>query len=154
MLSKEIQIEHPLIIGGELGYKATELMEIVLSLKIEHSVKFIGYIDDNDLVPIISQAKIFLYPSLYEGFGFPILEAMACGVPVISSNISSMPEVAGTSAILVDPYSHNELFGAIKNLIENDEIGHKLVCSGFENIKRFSQLKMARETLALYNTIL
>src|SRR5258708_4049096 len=113
----------------------------------------LGYIDDNDLVGIYNLANMTLLPSFYEGFGLPILESQACGTPVITSNLSSMPEVAGEGAIFVSPHNIDEITAAIKNLLYDRSLKGHLIRNGLENIKRFSWLECARQTYKLYEEI-
>lgn len=116
----------------------------------EGSVKFLDYVPDEDLVYLMNGASVFVYPSLYEGFGLPPLEAMACGVPVISSNISSIPEVVGDAGILVDPYSVEELSNAIQRVLEDSTLAKELGQKGLERSRQFSWERTARETLKVY----
>lgn len=144
-----------LIIVGQKGWLSDEIYQLPKKLgmsrrlapsALENRVKFLGYVSDKDLPALYSGAIALVFPSLFEGFGLPILEAQACGCPVITSNLSSMPEVAGDGAILVDPYSLDDIVkGMIR--IKNQELRIKLVEAGFENVKRFSWEKCARETL-------
>lgn len=117
-------------------------------------VHILGFIPDNDLVIVTNLAFVQLLPSYYEGFGLPILEAQACGVPVITSKISSMPEIAGRGAIYVDPENVNEISKAIVELSKDQELINKLIKAGFENISHFSWKKTAVETLAVYQHVL
>ena len=119
--------------------------------QLRDKVKFLGYIDEGEKRRLLAEAEIFLFPTFYEGFGLPILEAQAAGVPVITSNVTSNPEIAGTGAILVDPYNTNEIADAIKELLTNKELRKQKIKLGYENVKRFSWKETARETL---NTIL
>jgi glycosyltransferase involved in cell wall biosynthesis len=96
---------------------------------------------------------IFLYPSLRESFGIPMLEAMACGVPVITSNTSSMPEVGGNAALFIDPYRPEDITEAIKKLLTDRELSDRLVRDGFNNAARFSWKAMAENVLKLYHEI-
>ena len=111
------------------------------------NVSFLGYIPRGDQPAILAGAQLLLYPSLYEGFGLPILEAMAVGCPVVTSNISSMPEVAGRSAILVDPFEVDNISSGISTMMSERE---KYIKLGKEQAKKFSWGKMALETDALY----
>lgn len=106
------------------------------------------------MVGVINLATLTLLPSFYEGFGLPILQSQACGIPVITSNISSMPEVAGKGAILVDPYSVENIIKGIRKVTVNYELRTKLTKLGFDNIKRFSWQKSAEETFKIYQKIL
>lgn len=113
----------------------------------------LGFIDDRELPFVYNLSTALLLPSFYEGFGLPILEAQACGIPVITSNISSMPEVAGEGALLVDPHSVKDITEAIKKMIINQTLKNDLIKKGFENIKKFSWKKAADETVQIYSKI-
>jgi len=134
-----------LVIAGKFGWG-----EDLKSIKNQDSVnqiKLLGYVPDEDLPGLYAGAEVFVYPSLYEGFGLPILEAMACGCPVVTSNISSMPEVAGEAAVLVDPEKVNDIARGIQEALENRE---QLIEKGKARAKEFSWEKTARETLKVY----
>ena len=117
-------------------------------------IKTLGFIEENDLVSIINLAEIVLLPSLYEGFGLPILEAQACGVPVVTSKASSMPEVAGEGAILINPESVEEIKNAIDVLNSDSAKRKDLIKKGFENVAKFSWEKTAKETFKVYRSVL
>lgn len=117
-------------------------------------IKRIGYVDEVDLVGIINLSDICLFASLYEGFGLPILQAQACEVPVITSNVSSMPEVAGEGAILVDPRSVDQISKALDRVLNDYTLKSELIKKGNENLKRFSWLKTAKQTAAVYMKVL
>ncbi len=112
-----------------------------------------GYVINTDLPAIYNLCNIFLYPSLRESFGIPMLEAMRCGVPVITSNTSSMPEVSGGAAYIVDPYKPEEITNAIITLLNNKELREELVKKGFERSQKFSWKNMAKEVLELYKSV-
>jgi len=116
-------------------------------------IKMLGFVEDQDLVGLYQSAMIALFPSYYEGFGLPILEAQSCGVPVITSKTSSMPEVAGDSAILVDPYNQLEINQAIEQL-KDAQVRQQYIKKGYTNIKRFSWSKSASEVYHIYKGIL
>jgi len=113
-----------------------------------------GFVSDEDLVPLYTGASVYVHPSLYEGFGIMILEAMACGAPVVTSNVSSLPEVAGEAALLVDPRSVSEIAAAIKRLLTNPALADELRERGFKRVKQFSWQKMAKQTLEVYRQLL
>lgn len=113
-------------------------------------IHILGYIEENDLVCFMNLASAVMLPSFYEGFGLPILEGQACRTPVITGNTSSMPEVAGDGAILVDPYSVNGIGGAIKEIINDKEKRKDLIEKGFENVKKFSWEKTVNQTTEIY----
>lgn len=142
-----------LVIVGSKGWLSDEIYALPKQLGIDDKVKFLGRVKDEDLPALYSGAIALIFPSLFEGFGLPILEAQACGCPVITSNISSMPEVAGKGALLIDPYSVEAIEEALARVKESQSQRIKVVKAGFENIKRFSWEKTARETLKVFEEI-
>ncbi len=140
-----------------LDYDQFELFKLLSSQNIEEIQDLIhltGYVSNTDLPAIISQASVFLYPSLRESFGIPILEGMACGVPVITSNTSSMPEVAGEeAAVLVDPFDTSQITEALINVIEDEALTELLVEKGIQRAKHFSWEAMAKNVLELYEKV-
>jgi len=137
-----------LVIVGQKGWLSDSIYELPKKLGIEDRVKFLGRVDDKDLPALYSGAIALTFPSLFEGFGLPILEAQACGCPVLTSNVSSMPEVAGKGALYVNPDDADDI---VKGMMEinNQDTRKKLIKAGFENAKRFSWETCARETLAV-----
>ena len=117
------------------------------------NIHLTGYVNNRDLPAIINQCKVFLYPSLRESFGIPILEGMACGVPVITSNTASMPEIAGDAAHIVDPYKPEDITAAITKIIENKDYAAELGNKGIERAKKFSWNIMARDYLNMYKEV-
>ncbi len=117
-------------------------------------IQFTGYIPNADLPAIYSQASLFLYPSLRESFGIPMIEAMRCGVPVITSITSCMPEVAGGAALLTDPFQPEHLAASIRDLFHNETKKKELVALGYERSKLFSWVENARKTVDIYHQIL
>ncbi len=113
-----------------------------------------GYIPDDDLKIIYQNAGVYIFPSLKEGFGLPILEAFAAGIPVICSNVSSLPEVAGNVALYFNPYNVDDMVEKIKQLLENEELRNKLIQKGYERLKLFSWKKMTEQTLGEYNSLI
>lgn len=114
------------------------------------NVHILGFVEEVDLVLLLNGAKGLLLPSFYEGFGLPILEAQACGVPVITSNVSSMPEIAGAGALLINPSSVKNIKEAIELISNNSELRNQLIKKGFNNLERFSWEKTAEETVKVY----
>lgn len=132
---KEVKDDLKLVIAGGKGWKYDNIMKLIESMGTD--IILTGYIDEEDKIPIYKLAQIFAFPSLYEGFGMPVLEAMAAGVPVVTSNVSSLPEVAGDAAILVDPLNEDEIFEAYKK-IRNDSIyREKMIQKGYEQAKKY-----------------
>lgn len=133
---------------------AAELEEQTLSLKLEDDVIFTGLVEEKDLVALYNGAFIYVFPSLYEGFGLPPLEAMQCGVPVVASNISSIPEVCGKgNAVFFDPNNPEDMAEKIFDVVSHTSLREKLIANGLQRVKQFSWKTMAEETLAIYNNI-
>ncbi len=139
-----------LVIIGKKGWLYDEIFALVQKLKIDEKVVFTGYVPDEDLPALYSAATCFVYPSFYEGFGIPIIEAMACGCPVITSNNSSMKEIAGNAAILVDPYNITDIQNAIELLIADKAIRINKGKEGIIQAKKFSWEKMVLKTKEIY----
>lgn len=139
-----------LVITGKKGWHYDEVFRLVEELHLADKVIFTGYINENEKPLLLNGATIFTYPSRYEGFGIPVLEAMACGVPTVTSNISSMPEVAGQAAVLVNPDAPNEMFEAIRHLLLNPAEQKAFRDKGLAQAAKFSWARTARETLAVY----
>ncbi len=140
-----------------LDYDEVELLKLLNTNgtpEIRSLIHLTGYVPNTDLPAIISQSTVFLYPSLRESFGIPILEGMACGVPVITSNTSSMPEVAGEdSALMVDPFNPDEITNALKTLVEDKILAQVLAEKGIKRAKEFSWENMAQNVLELYEDV-
>lgn len=113
-------------------------------------IHILGYVDDEDLVAITNSAQVFLFVSFYEGFGMPVLEAQKSGVPVITSNVSSLPEVVGDSALMIDPESVDDIVKAILKVTSDKVLRNDLIVKGLENVKRFSWEKTAKHTVEVY----
>ncbi len=139
-----------LVVVGKAQWQSSEIYKIVQHLHLENKVIFTGYVPDEDLVLLYNAARVYAYPSVYEGFGLPILEAMACGTPVITSNTASMPEVAGDAAVLVDPLSEEQIGQVIINVLRNPELATTLIEKGLKRAKEFSWQKTALGTLTTY----
>lgn len=132
-----------MFIAGEI--KANNFGSLDLSKYVQNpSIKFLGRISDDDLIRYYSNAMAFIFPSFYEGFGIPVLEAQACGCPVISSNTSSLPEVLGDSALLCEPHSISEFVDAIMALHDSPSLRQELIERGGQNIMRFTWERSAR----------
>jgi glycosyltransferase involved in cell wall biosynthesis len=145
--------EHRLVM---LDYDRTELDKLLDEIGDKNLINRIvltGYVVNTDLPSIYCQSDVFLYPSLRESFGIPMLEAMACGVPVITSNTSSMPEVAGTAAFIIDPFKPEEITEAIIKILGDNVLRDDLVKKGFEQAAKFSWRAMAQSVLEIYREI-
>jgi len=136
-----------LAIVGKYGWGSKNL-----KLKVKN-LKLLGYVPDEDLAPLYSGAVAFVYPSLYEGFGMPVVEAQACGCPVITSNTSSMPEAAGKGAILINPENEGEIVQALEKIINNGSFRKNLIKKGKENADKFSWQKSAERALNIIEAL-
>lgn len=139
--------------AGPRGWLEEGLMEVAMRYQVKEYVRFLGRVSLEDLVELYNAAEVFAYPSLYEGFGLPILEAMACGCPVVTSNISSMPEVAGESAILVEPTEPKDIANAIIRILDDNTLSSHMRCSGLERAGVFSWRRCIEETEEIYKEI-
>lgn len=131
------------VIAGEQGWRF-DRQKALESLRHRDSVRFIGFVPDEDMPTLYSAASLFIFSTLYEGFGIPVLEAQACGVPVVTSNCSSLPEVAGDGAEYVDPYDAESICAGMQRVLENPALAGELREKGFQNAKRFSWDASAR----------
>ena len=130
-----------------------ELTARIVQLGLRERVVITDWINFQELRSLLARAEMAVLPSLYEGFGLPILEALGCGVAVITSNCSSIPEVTKDSALLIDPRDKTALSGAILNVLANPALKAKLIARGKERVKLFPWIKTAQETLAVYNSL-
>lgn len=153
LLPHHIQKEYKLVLVGAKGWNNSELYKTVNDLNLKNKVILPGFASDEDLPYIYNKASIFVYPSLYEGFGLPVLEAMSCGVPVIVGNNSSLPEIVGKAGILVDQNSEFEIADKIKKLILRPKLAQRLANLGLERAKLFSWEKAAEETLKVFEEL-
>ncbi|MGD1046278.1 MAG: glycosyltransferase family 1 protein [Bacteroidota bacterium] len=138
---KNHQWKQRLVLVGTPGYGFDEIEKTIVEERVEDSVTITGYVDNNDLSGIYSLADALIYPSLYEGFGFPPLEAMKCGCPVVASYMTSLPEVIGDAGILINPYSENEIFDALHRVITDKKLHDKLVQKGKDRVRQFTWKK-------------
>jgi len=150
ILYKKCQIKHQLILVGIKGRAHYLLTKSIKKLSLEERVRFTGWVSRESLSLLYSNADLFVFPSLFEGFGLPVLEAMSCGVPVITSNYGAMAEVAGDAALLVDPYNINEIAEAMYKVLTDQDLRKNLIKKGLERAKQFSWEKTAKETLEVY----
>lgn len=144
---------HNLVIAGGKGWLYQEMLDEVARQGLEGRVRFIGFVDDPDLPALYSGAALFLFPSLYEGFGLPLLEAMQCGVPVLTSDASSLPEVVGETAVLLSPHTPTLWTDALHALLSDPEHRHQLSAAGPLRAAQFTWQKAARQLLQLYHSL-
>lgn len=143
VLKKEREFVPPLILAGGKGWLCDEIYASVKELDLEDSVKFLGYVSDEDAPRLLCGADLFVFPSLYEGFGLPVLEAMACGVPVVTSNISSLPEIAHEAAILVNPNDTSAIMQGMDKLIQDENLRQKYIEAGLKRAQEYTWKKTA-----------
>lgn len=144
--------ESKLVIVGKKGWKYEHIEATLKQYKLENDVIFPGYLDNEDLRKMYSVATVFVFPSLYEGFGIPPLEAMACGCPVVSSNVASLPEVIGDAGILIEPKNARKIADSVVSLIENDQVRNMLIERGHRRAEKFSWKTSAEAALAVFET--
>ena len=149
----KIRKAYPLAIVGDKGWLSDDIHRTISSLMKENEAVKLGYVDEEDLPQLYSSASVFLYPSLYEGFGLPVLEAMASGTAVLTSNSTSIPEVAGSACLLVDPYSVDEIFKGWISLLEDKELRERLGNEGRLRARKFSWQRCVEETINAYEKL-
>jgi len=150
-----LQASRPLqlVVVGHLPNDGGRLQRTIGQLRLGGNVVLTGYLDDGDLGAVLSRAKMLAFPSLSEGFGLPVLEAMAADVPVACSNATALPEVAGNAAIYFDPRSVEDMAATLQRLADDEALRRKLILAGHQNVKRFSWENAARETVNVYRSV-
>ncbi len=142
-----------LVIAGGRGWLEDPIYQMIETTGMQSYVHFIGFADDADLPALYSAANCLAFPSLYEGFGFPVLEAMACGVPVMTSNISSLPEIAGNAALTVNPHDISAIGEALEKLLDDDELRQTLIQRGYAQAKLFTWAASAAKLQKIYHSM-
>lgn len=153
-LPSSLQERHQLVIVWTHGFLVSDLARQVRALHIDSRVRFLEYVSNEELVLLYNAASLFVFPSLYEGFGLPPLEAMACGTPVVAANNSSIPEIAGDAAVLVDAEDCASIASGMARLLTDDSLQRKLVDKGLGRAATFSWERCARETVTVYEKAL
>lgn len=149
-MKRQSGAKEKLVIVGAKGWKYSPIFKLIKELKVENEIIFTGYVNDKDLVAIYNGASCFILPSIYEGFGLPILEAMQCGIPVIGSNVSSIPEVIGDAGLLVNPMDVNQWSESIGEAITNPLLHEELKIKSLERAKLFTWEKVTNQTIDVY----
>ncbi len=147
-------VHHQLVIVGRFGWMYKEVLQQIEALGVKEKVQFTGYVPSQDLPMVYNLASVFVYPTLYEGFGLPALEAMACGTPVITSAISSLPEIVGDAGLLVPPGDEQALSDAIFETLSNQTLQKQLATKGIQRASLFTWERTAQETLRVYESVL
>jgi len=140
-----------LVLAGAKGWKHKNIFKKWSRSKFKEDIIFLGYIPGNVKPYVYNLAEIFAYPSFYEGFGFPPLEAMACGTPVIASQNSSLPEITGQAAILVDPFNISQIAESIRAILLDNSLKNNLIINGFSQIKKFNWTKAAKSYIDIFD---
>ncbi len=143
-----------LVLAGKPGWHVAPLRRLMAREGLGERVRMPGYVPEEDLPALLSGAEVFAFPSLFEGFGFPVLEAQACGTPVLTSTASSLPEVAGDAALLVDPFDVGAIAAGLRALLDDADLRRRLVERGFANVQRFTWDRAARQVYSLLGTLL
>jgi glycosyltransferase involved in cell wall biosynthesis len=148
-LCDQQRVEFDLVLAGAVGWLSDSIFRCAAQTGLADRIHFTGYLADADLAALLQGARLFCYPSLLEGFGLPVLEAQYAGIPVMTANNSSLPEVAGDAALLVDPTDIDAIADAMLRLSRDEELRQRLIAAGHENVKRFSWQDAAQKTLAV-----
>lgn len=149
----EVQNDFDLVVAGRFGWMSEGILDEVARLNLNARVRFTGYVSQEDLPGVYNLSSLFVYPTRYEGFGLPALEAMACGVPVVTTNVSSMPEIVGDAGLLVEPDNERALTGAMVEVLANPGLSAEMTQKGLERAKQFTWERTARDTLRVYQYV-
>lgn len=152
LLSSEIKKEYKLVLAGFKGWENKEIVDLINQDK--KNIFYLGFISDEELAKVYNLSRCFLFPSFYEGFGLPVLEAMACGTPVICSNTSSLPEVGGDAVLYCDAYNVNDIKEKIELLLDDEILQKQMIQKGLNRAKLFSWKKSADEHIKVFEEIL
>lgn len=154
LAKKDLDQEFQLVIAGDLNENVKGLLELEgVKANVRDQLIFTGYVSEQELIQLFSGSQAFVFPSLYEGFGLPVLEAMACGTPVITSNASSLPEVAGDAALLINSKVPKEIASAMIQILTNPELREELIQKGYHQAQKFTWESTARHVLEGYQSL-
>lgn len=153
-LKTKRRIDHQLVLVGQRGWQFEPIFEAIAASPWRHHIRHLNYLSDAEVAYCYQNADVFAYPSLYEGFGLPVLEAMTLGCPVVAANTSSLPEVAGDAALLVDPTNVEELAEALGRVIGDRTLRQTMIDRGYQQSAQFSWTRTAKSTLAAYRSLL
>lgn len=154
LLPMPIRREHPLVLVGRNGWRTENLLADISQLTAEGTGKWLNHVPQADLPILLQAASAFVFPSLYEGFGMPLLEAFASQIPVVTSNTSALPEVAGDAAVLVNPYSSGEISAGMREVLENQHLRAELCQRGLRRAQTMTWSKCAKLTANVYQRVL
>jgi glycosyltransferase involved in cell wall biosynthesis len=150
-LSMELPV-YTLVIIGQKGWDYEKVGSVVEKSDVKNRIVFAGFVEEIEKLLLLKYAKLFLYPSIYEGFGLPVLEALSHGIPTVTSNVSSMPEIAGDAALKVNPLDVDEIYSAMKSLLEDESVYRSFQQKARDQARLFSWEKTAGETLQVYHS--
>lgn len=143
-------LPHQLVFTGGVGWKQSGIAARIAGSSCRSAIRVLGHVPQADLPQLYNAAELFVYPSLYEGFGMPVIEAMACGCPAVTSNAASLPEVAGVAGLLVDPNDSRGLAGAMQRVLQDPALARQMRSQGLQQAATFSWQRCARETMQVY----
>ena len=141
------------MLAGPVGWLADEVFREARQARARAQIRFLGHLKAEDRVLLYNASSVFAFPSFFEGFGFPPLEAQACGVPVVASNRTSLPEILGTSAKLINPWRVGDIAGALEELLTPGAERERAIQEGIKNASRFTWAEAAKKTIEVYNKI-
>ncbi len=153
LLLEQKKFSGQLVVVGMKGWMTEGLKQMIEDLKLGSKVVFMGFVSDDELRVLYNKAEVFVFPSFYEGFGFPIVEAMSCGAPVVTSKTSSCAEVAGDAALTVDPHSPEGIARAVGRILQDGLVRNALIEKGLKRSQEFSFLETAKKTLKVYQEV-
>lgn len=153
-IQKDLNNDYELVIVGSNKDQGKFLQDFAKTLNLENNIRFTGFVPENDLPLFYNACSAFLYPSLYEGFGLPPLEAMSCGAPTITSNLTSIPEIVGDGAELIDPLNIESIMSSMVKVLNHPDIQNYLSIKGLKRACQFSWVKTSEETLSIYKKVI
>jgi glycosyltransferase involved in cell wall biosynthesis len=153
LLPENIQKRYKLVISGGLGWYTESITNEIKSIRTPGEIKMIGYSPHDMLPALYNMASLFVFPSFYEGFGLPPLEAMACGVPVITSGNSSLTEVAGDAGLIIDPTNVEQISNGMQKLLEDENLRKSLMLKGIERAKIFTPYSTASQIIGVFEEL-
>jgi len=152
-LPAQLRNKFKLVIGGARGWYSQNIVAEIESLNLKSNIQMLGYVEHEHLPPLYSLASVFVFPSLYEGFGYPPLEAMACGTPVITSNVSSLPEIVQGAGIMVEPHDHHGLSREIQKVLTKKALRDKLRKKGYQRARSFGWKQTAQQAVGIFKDL-